>query len=134
MGMIVQWTALQDNPSYDCRRYLLKGLRLAALALSTTDGDGKMRRLCLIVAAVGTFMGMFDAVSPARAEINYPFCLGGQGDSKAALCDYSTLEQCQASASGTGGSCFNNPWASSASLATPASSAPARRHRRAHAG
>jgi hypothetical protein len=112
----------------------LRGFRLAALTLSTTDGDGKMRRLYLIVATFATFAAVFDTVSPARAEINYPFCIGGEADDKAVQCEFTTLDQCQASASGTGGSCFANPDTSSASLATPTSRAPARRHRRARAG
>jgi len=87
-----------------------------------------MRRLVLIVAAFLTFLGSFEMVSPARAEIYYPVCLAGQGDDKAVQCEFTTLDQCRASASGTGGSCFNNPEANTSSFATvPAA---AGRHRR----
>ena len=86
-----------------------------------------MRRLVLIVAAFLTFLGSFEMVSPARAEIYYPVCLAGQGDDKAVQCEFTTLDQCRASASGTGGSCFPNPDTNSKSYATyPASP---RRHR-----
>jgi hypothetical protein len=90
-----------------------------------------MRRLCLVVATFATFAAVFDAVSGARAEIDYPFCIGGEADDKAVQCEFTTLEQCQASASGTGGSCFPNRDASAKSNETAISPAPARHHRRA---
>jgi hypothetical protein len=77
-----------------------------------------MRRLVLIAAAVLTSLGSFRMVSPARAEIYYPVCLAGQADDKAVQCEFTSLDQCRASASGTGGSCFTNPETNSGSYAT----------------
>ena len=54
------------------------------------------------------------AAAPAEAQTynpRFPVChqyydIGGP----TIECSYDTLEQCQASASGRGGSCFNNPY------------------------
>jgi hypothetical protein len=58
----------------------------------------------LMIAAIVASVGVLDAASQARAEIDYPYCLvtgGYEG-----RCDYSTLEQCKASAAG--GYCVTN--------------------------
>jgi hypothetical protein len=43
---------------------------------------------------------IFGALAPARAQ-TYPVCLAG-GDTDTPRCDYATLEQCKAAASGIG--------------------------------
>jgi hypothetical protein len=66
-------------------------------------------------AAVGAFA--IDT-SPARAEVEYPWCTVGSV-SGGGTCYYATLEQCQASLSGGGGYCQPNPRAT-AMASTPA--------------
>ena len=65
-----------------------------------------MRNLILAVLAIGGWATAGDA--PAAAETDYPFCMttreGGRD------CSFSNSQQCQASASGMGGYCFENPY------------------------
>jgi len=84
------------------------------------------------LAPFAVFFAMFalGATSPARAE-TYPICLDGGFDSGSLHCDFSTLEQCRATASGIGGSCGPNPEYRSAPPAIR--SGPARRRRSAAA-
>lgn len=50
------------------------------------------------------------AATPARAEIQYPWCAEyGGNDANATNCGFSTLAQCRATISGMGGSCYENP-------------------------
>ncbi len=65
-----------------------------------------MRRLLAISAALITSACIYSA-TPARAE-TYPVCLAG-GQTNALQCDYTTLAQCQATASGGLGYCVTNP-------------------------
>lgn len=65
-----------------------------------------MRRLLIVMAAIAALAIVLDAASSqARAEIDYPYCLvhGGGVEGR---CDYTTLEQCKASAAG--GYCIEN--------------------------
>jgi hypothetical protein len=52
------------------------------------------------------------SIGPAAAQTyspGYPFCLRAQGNYE---CSYTTLAQCNASASGRAAQCFTNPFAS----------------------
>ena len=52
------------------------------------------------------------SIGPAEAQTyssGYPFCLRAQGNYE---CTYTTLAQCNASASGRAAQCFINPFAS----------------------
>ena len=52
------------------------------------------------------------SISPAAAQTyspGYPLCLRAQGNYE---CNYTTLAQCNASASGRAAQCFINPFAS----------------------
>jgi hypothetical protein len=72
-----------------------------------------MRRYLIILAPLLASACMFSATSPARAE-GYPVCLTGGGNDMV-QCDFASLAQCQATASGGLGSCSANPeYASSA--------------------
>ena len=82
-----------------------------------------MRRLITAVAAL-TSASIAVVATPAAAE-TYRVCLDGGG---ALHCDYANLDQCRASASGTGGSCVMNPEASGPGLYATYP-APAKRHR-----
>jgi len=81
-----------------------------------------MRRSFIALGALITAASIYGA-APARAEIDYPVCRSGGGDEGgySMRCDYSTLEQCQATAAGIGGSCVMNPFY--ASKANPNSNA-----------
>jgi hypothetical protein len=70
-----------------------------------------MRRSIIALGALITAAGIFHMASPARAEINYPVCrtYGGEGG-VSTRCDFTTLEQCQATSAGIGGSCNMNPY------------------------
>ncbi|MCA6111112.1 DUF3551 domain-containing protein [Bradyrhizobium sp. CNPSo 4026] len=50
---------------------------------------------------------VFIAAAPARAE-SYPVCLAGE-ESGSLECEYASLEQCRATASGGVGYCVTNP-------------------------
>ena len=66
-----------------------------------------MRRVLVIGAAILASASSFVFAMPASA-ITYPFCLAG-GESDALQCEYATLGQCQAAASGGLGDCITNP-------------------------
>jgi hypothetical protein len=70
-----------------------------------------MRRTIIALGALITAASL-QMATPARAEIDYPFCRSAGGDVGYGnmRCDYSTFEQCQATSSGLGGSCLQNPF------------------------
>jgi hypothetical protein len=71
----------------------------------------RMRRSIIALGALITAVSIFHGAGPARAEIDYPVCRSGGGEGGSYLrCDFTTLEQCQATASGIGGSCIVNPF------------------------
>lgn len=65
-----------------------------------------MRRTDIALAALLVSGSILGAVTPASAE-TYPVCLVG-GDTDSPRCDYATLEQCRAAASGIG-YCVTSP-------------------------
>lgn len=65
-----------------------------------------MRRILFTLAALLTSAGIFGIVTPASA-VTYPVCLAG-GEAGTFQCDYTSLEQCRAAASGIG-YCATNP-------------------------
>jgi hypothetical protein len=79
------------------------------------------------VAAATVFGSMFLSVVPAKALANLAYCLQ-RGESTE--CDYTTYEQCQASASGIGADCISNPDPRAVSSSAPA--LPGRRASRRH--
>jgi hypothetical protein len=66
-----------------------------------------MRQSIIALGAFITAASIFGA-APARAD--YPFCRSSGGDSYSMRCDFNTFEQCQATASGIGGTCIQNPY------------------------
>jgi hypothetical protein len=66
-----------------------------------------MRRFPMTLAALLASACIFSVATPAGAA-THPVCLAG-GPSDATLCEYANLAQCQATASGAGGSCVTNP-------------------------
>jgi hypothetical protein len=65
-----------------------------------------MRRFLLVLAPILTSACMFNVATPAHAE-RYPVCLTGGGNDEVE-CDFTSLAQCQATASGGLGSCSTN--------------------------
>ena len=54
----------------------------------------------------------FALVTPARAEVYYPWCAmygGGNYGAGTTVCSFNTFEQCRATVSGMGGMCQQNP-------------------------
>lgn len=52
----------------------------------------------------------FAAVEPARAEIDYPYCMRVYTRDWYVDCSFSTLAQCQATASGRMAECYRDPF------------------------
>ena len=72
-----------------------------------------MRRFLVVLAPLLAAACIYGMATPAHAE-TYPVCLAG-GSANTIECDYTTLAQCQATASGGLGYCITNPgYASSA--------------------
>lgn len=63
----------------------------------------------LAVGAAGLALAGFSlpTVTPARADVEYPYC--GYGREGSGGCMYATLEQCRAFINGAGGDCYPNP-------------------------
>lgn len=66
---------------------------------ATSSPRCMLRMLGLAFAIATASIGI--ALTSANASSRYPWCLQGAG----LVCDFTTQAQCQASASGTGGSC-----------------------------
>ena len=66
-----------------------------------------MRRFLVILAPLLTSACILAEATPAAAE-TYPVCLAG-GSANAIQCDFASLAQCRATASGALGSCVTNP-------------------------
>jgi hypothetical protein len=64
----------------------------------------------IALGALVAMAGVGQLVTPASAEIDYPYCRDRGGGEYNMRCDFTTLEQCQATASGLGGSCSLNPF------------------------
>jgi Protein of unknown function (DUF3551) len=66
----------------------------------------------LLLGAVAVLAIAPLTVSPARADIEYPWCAqygGGRNGLGATNCGFVTLAQCRATVSGVGGFCLQNP-------------------------
>ena len=86
-----------------------------------------MRILALTMVAAGVAL----ASAPARAQTydpNYPVCLHVYGPITYYECNYTSLPQCNMSASGRAAQCVINPYFASAGMAPSVS----RHHRRYH--
>ncbi|MBA7465813.1 MAG: DUF3551 domain-containing protein [Bradyrhizobium icense] len=77
-----------------------------------------MKKLALLgsVFALTAGLTISSSVIPAKADANAAFCLTSYGRTDGRECNYYTLSQCQAAASGGGGSCTANPSAGWARL------------------
>jgi hypothetical protein len=85
-----------------------------------------MRSLVLAVLAIGTV----SVAGPAAAQTyapDYPVCLHVYGPATYYECGYTSLAQCNATASGRSAQCVNNPYFANAYQAPPGY-----RHRRAY--
>lgn len=87
-----------------------------------------MRSLVFAALAAGTIF----AASPASAQTygaGYPVCLHVYGPATYYECSYSSIAQCNASASGRAAQCVLNPYAANAAMDYPPG---VRHHRRAY--
>jgi hypothetical protein len=66
-----------------------------------------MRRVLIATAALLASATIFNPAAPASAQ-TYPVCLVS-GDEDGMRCDYTSLDQCGATASGIAGYCVTNP-------------------------
>jgi hypothetical protein len=76
-----------------------------------------MRSLALAILATATV----SVASPAAAQTyaGYPVCLHVYGPITYYECNYTSLPQCNASASGRSAQCVINPYAANASMGAP---------------
>ena len=68
-----------------------------------------MRRLFLLTLTAAAIASNGAKAQLTRSD-NYPFCLLVYGPVSYTDCRYTSLGQCQASASGRGAACFTNPF------------------------
>ena len=83
-----------------------EGPNALALRTITNKWREEIRRNLLTLAALLSSASVFGVATPASA-VTYPVCLAG-GEAATLQCDYASLEQCQAAASGIG-YCAMNP-------------------------
>lgn len=64
----------------------------------------------IVAIGIGAIALLPGLTTPARAEIEYPWCAqyGGGDNGGGRNCGFSTLEQCRATVSGMGGFCEPN--------------------------
>jgi hypothetical protein len=70
-----------------------------------------MRKLLFTALAIGLACAAQAGLSPAKAEIVYPWCAHylGNGLGGAPSCGFTSYRQCMAAASGMGMNCQRNP-------------------------
>src|ERR1700712_2462069 len=81
-----------------------------------------IRNISLALLAVSG-IAMADLAPAQTAATQYPFCIQGVDNPGYSGCSYSSLQACQASASGTEAECITNPWYSADNSGASASSA-----------
>ena len=75
------------------------------------DGTTAHRRLGLAISALGLAMAFSTAgPTPAQALIEYPYCMKVYTRDQYTDCSFSTLAQCQMSASGRSAMCYRDPF------------------------
>jgi hypothetical protein len=69
-----------------------------------------MKQLAFLNSVFALTVGlmMFSSEVPAKADANAAFCLNAYGTSGLSGCNYYTLAQCRAAASGVAGQCVAN--------------------------
>jgi hypothetical protein len=77
-------------------------------ALDDGPMEREMRRVLIAMAALLASASIFSLAAPATAQ-TYPVCLAGGSDEDGMRCDYTSFDQCRATASGIGGYCVINP-------------------------
>jgi Protein of unknown function (DUF3551) len=76
-----------------------------------------MRALSVLAAI------LFSTSASAQGVAQYPFCLQGADYPGWTNCNFTSYQQCQATASGTENECLANPWYNAAAGAAPDASA-----------
>jgi hypothetical protein len=108
---------------------LIKAVALLGQSMSSSGKPRKsdMSKFIMRAFVVALFVGLVPLSSPARAEIQYPWCVeygGGRNGIGATSCSFVSREQCMATARGTGAWCVEN------SAYPGAPSRPVHRHHR----
>jgi uncharacterized protein DUF3551 len=88
--------------------YLVPGL----IVLDKTSGSGRgtMRGILWPILGIATICIASPAQAVGRYDSNYPVCMEAYGSEGSRIeCFFMSIEQCKASASGSSGTCFNNP-------------------------
>ena len=67
-----------------------------------------MQKITSAFFVAATLVMPFALATPARADIQYPWCAQHSGRDGGRNCGFSTLEQCRATVSGIGGFCERN--------------------------
>jgi hypothetical protein len=104
-------------PVYMTNKEAVLLMKAVALLRQSMSRDGKprktdMSKLIMRAFVVALFAGLVPFSSPARAEIQYPWCVqygGGRNGIGATSCGFVSREQCMATARGLGAMCVENP-------------------------
>jgi hypothetical protein len=67
-----------------------------------------MRSLVIAALAASAFSGWAVSATPVAAQ-DYPYCLQGRQQGYPGNCNFTSFQQCRASASGTSSDCGINP-------------------------
>jgi hypothetical protein len=67
-----------------------------------------MRSLVIAAFAASVFSGLAVSNTPAAAQ-DYPYCLQGRQQGYPGNCNFTSFQQCKATASGTNAGCAINP-------------------------
>jgi hypothetical protein len=78
-----------------------------------------------LLAAAGFLMIDHVPASAQSGISQYPFCMQGVDNPGWSGCSFSTLGECQASASGTESECLSNPWYRPGAIVSPSPQGPA---------
>ena len=68
-----------------------------------------MRTLVIAALVAAALPGLAATITPAAAAMEYPYCLQGRQQGYPGLCNFSSFQQCKATASGTNADCGLNP-------------------------
>src|SRR4051812_2553783 len=99
-------TRVQDDRRDLGKISSMRTTKALALRATTDKWRDEMQRVRLSLAALLTSASAFGVATPASA-VTYPVCLAG-GEADTLQCDYTSLQQCRAAASGIG-YCATNP-------------------------
>lgn len=109
-------TKTSSDPIAAAAAWRMAAGRVGCSAATVQNGVSAMMTFLFSLSATALVAigAMALAASPARADVEYPWCTVTSLGGGAGTCYYTTLEQCQASLPGGGGYCQPNPRAPAA--------------------